>query len=182
MTHRKIEVIYNGINTGSQLAQDQYPPDAGKPIVGIVANLNRPVKRVQDFVLAAARVHCAMPNTRFVVVGDGWLRLYLEDLSRSLGLGAALTFMGLVKSPMEIIDRFSVGVITSETEGFCNAMLEYMAWVYRLSQLPPVEIWNWCTRAKMVPFSCRSGDIDMLARSNSSFCFTTMIDVQKWAN
>ena len=61
------------------------------------------------------------------MVGDGHQRPQLEELSHSLGLADALTFTGLVENPLTIVQDFQVGVITSETEGFCNSILEYMA-------------------------------------------------------
>lgn len=119
----KITVIHNGIDVDKEV-----PTPAGhSPLVGIVANCNRAVKRVQDFVYAAALVHRNRPGTRFMVVGDGPLRPELEELSRSLGLGEAIRFTGQIERPLYLIRDFMVGVITSETEGFCNAILEYMA-------------------------------------------------------
>ena len=123
----KIEIIYNGISAVKLKQQGSANLKNESPIIGIVANLNRPVKRVQDFIHAAAMVRRARPEARFFVVGDGHLRPELEALSKTLGLAEALTFTGLVQNPFEIICGFDVGVITSETEGFCNAILEYMA-------------------------------------------------------
>jgi glycosyltransferase involved in cell wall biosynthesis len=123
----KFEVIYNGIDLESVRPRD--PQEFGKepPVVGIVANLNRPVKRVQDFIQAAAMVHRACPTARFVVVGDGHLRGLLEELGEALGLRECLTFTGRLENPLEVVRSFHVGVISSETEGFCNAIVEYMA-------------------------------------------------------
>lgn len=124
----KIEVIYNGIDLGP----DRFPTIKGEtspsPVIGIVANCNRPVKRVHDFIHAAALVHRAWGKAHFMVVGDGPLRPELERLGRTLGLGGSLTFTGQVTSPYDFIRQFSVGVNASESEGFSNAILEYMAW------------------------------------------------------
>jgi glycosyltransferase involved in cell wall biosynthesis len=123
----KLNVIYNGFDLESVHPKDPGEFDKGPPVVGIVANLNRPVKRVQDFIQAAAIVHRACPTARFVVVGDGHLRGQLEELGESLGLRECLTFTGSLENPLGIVRSFHVGVITSETEGFCNAIVEYMA-------------------------------------------------------
>lgn len=123
----KIEVIYNGIDLESVEPRIQPKANQEPAIVGIVANLNRPVKRVQDFIQAAAVVHQDFPGVHFVIIGDGYLRGRLEDLRASLALDAALEFAGLVSDPLKVIPRFDIGVITSESEGFCNAILEYMA-------------------------------------------------------
>jgi glycosyltransferase involved in cell wall biosynthesis len=124
----KIEVIYNGFD--SQLL-DQHNslnhPRENKLLVGIVGNFNRQVKKVDDFIRAAAIVHRQKPDTRFVIVGDGELRNDLERLAAQLGVLDNIEFTGRVEHPMQYIRDFSVGVITSETEGFCNAIVEYMA-------------------------------------------------------
>lgn len=123
----KIEVIYNGLDLGVFVPKS--PEDFGqeKFVIGIVANLNRPVKRVQDFILAAAIIRNEIPSARFVVVGDGHLRGGLEEMAHSLGLNDAITFTGRIENPAEILKNLHVGVITSETEGLCNAIIEYMA-------------------------------------------------------
>lgn len=124
----KIEVIYNGIDC--QLL-DVHSTRAnhgnGKQLVGIVANMNRKVKRVEDFVKAAALVHRQEPAARFIIVGDGEFRDGLETLASQLGMRDFITFTGRVANPMQYVKDFRVGVITSETEGFCNAIVEYMA-------------------------------------------------------
>lgn len=119
----KIRVIYNGIVQEKGAAVTR----RSDPVVGIVANCNRAVKRVDDFVRAAAKVHQQRPDVKFVVIGDGNQRPMLEQMSRSSGLAEVMTFAGSVAQPMDYIRELDVGVITSETEGFSNAVLEYMA-------------------------------------------------------
>lgn len=123
----KIEVIYNGINWAAIPTKAVSTTEKKAPVVGIVANCNRPVKRVDDFIRAAALVRCQWPEAQFVIVGDGHLRPQLEQLSRNCGLEESVSFTGSVTNPMELVRCFDVGVIASETEGFSNAILEYMA-------------------------------------------------------
>jgi glycosyltransferase involved in cell wall biosynthesis len=123
----KIEVICNGFDLNRLEDLHGKRNKGGPPEVGIVANLNRPVKRVQDFISAAALVREKFPDAVFTVIGDGHLRPELEHLAESLGLGQAITFTGSLKDPLKNIVNFSVGIITSETEGFSNAIIEYMA-------------------------------------------------------
>ena len=118
----RIVVIHNGVEVNGVQA-----PADGPPLVGMVANCNRTVKRVQDFIQAATLVRRDRPESRFVVVGDGPLRPKFEELSRSLGLGDAMRFVGQIPEPLDLVRGFHVGVIPSESEGFCNAILEYMA-------------------------------------------------------
>jgi L-malate glycosyltransferase len=125
---KKVEVIYNGFDCSIlEKAQAVKPHEVAGKIVGIVANLNRPVKRVDDFIRAAALVRDVFPEARYMIVGDGHLRTTLEELARFLGVEDIVTFTGRVDNPLEYIRLFTVGVITSETEGFCNAIMEYMA-------------------------------------------------------
>ena len=119
----KIRVIYNGIEKDG----GENSLKGKDPVVGIVANCNRTVKRVDDFVRVAAIVHQRLPKVRFVVVGDGNQRAQLEQMSQAMGLAEVMTFAGSVACPMDYVRGFDVGVNVSETEGFCNAILEYMA-------------------------------------------------------
>lgn len=123
----KIAVIFNGFDMSAVPHALALPKPTDHPIVGIVANLNRTVKRVDDFIQSAALVHQKLPHVRFIVVGDGDLREALEDLANSLGLKDSIQFIGRISNPLRVISSFSVGVNTSETEGFCNAIIECMA-------------------------------------------------------
>ena len=127
----KIAVVYNG----SSFSEDQNcSVGEGCPLVGIVSNFNRDVKRVDDFIRAAALVREQLPETTFMVVGGGnfsgghdYRQAALMELSQRLGLGDSIRFTGTVPDPIALIRSFSIGVITSATEGFCNAIIEYMA-------------------------------------------------------
>lgn len=124
----KIEVIYNGIDCPKTIESREVETQ-NKPgnIIGIVANLNRPVKRVDDFIRAAEIVLKKIPDASFVVVGGGHLKSEFENLSKDLGISNRVNFTGNISNPLEVIPTFNIGVITSETEGFCNAIMEYMA-------------------------------------------------------
>jgi L-malate glycosyltransferase len=123
----KITVIHNGIDLHALPHSPSQRKTDSPPLVGIVANLNRKVKRVQDFISAAAIVHRYRPDVRFLIVGDGWLRPQLEAQAEEEGLGVIVHFTGLLPDPMVHVRNFSVGVITSESEGLCNAIIEYIA-------------------------------------------------------
>lgn len=119
-----IEVIPNGVIMGP------LPPAsdaATRPVVGIVANLDRPVKRVDLFIEAARHVRQAIGDVEFVIVGDGHLRPGLTEHARRCGIAGALRFAGSLADARPEIRRFSVGVIASDSEGLSNAVLEYMA-------------------------------------------------------
>lgn len=130
----KIRVIYNGINLA------YFSPDPGAPqriktkygikeekIVGTVANLNRGVKRVDLFIRAAALVCQSRNDASFVIVGDGHLKAELQDLAQALEVQDKVYFVGRQKNVLEWLHAFDIGVLASESEGFSNAILEYLA-------------------------------------------------------
>jgi glycosyltransferase involved in cell wall biosynthesis len=125
---KKIHVIYNGFEYKIQKEELSACHDKPKDMVlGIVSNLNRPVKRVSDFLKVASAVLAVFPDVKIVVVGDGHLKEELQIESDYLCLGGSIEFVGRVENPIDYIRTFSVGAITSETEGFCNSIIEYMA-------------------------------------------------------
>jgi glycosyltransferase involved in cell wall biosynthesis len=120
---RRVEVIYNGVAIPATRACGS----GGDCRVAVVANLNRPVKRVDLFLEAAKVVLERTPNARFVVLGDGPLRPALEQRAAALGLLDALTFAGSVDDIADRLRTVDIGVMPSDSEGLSNAVLEYMA-------------------------------------------------------
>jgi len=121
----RIYVVHNGIDAFPPIGERQTPAD--HPIVGIVANLNRPVKRVEVFIRSAAQVHRDFPETRFWIIGEGHLRDDLQTLARQSGLGDVIQFLGRRKDVDKLLKHFTAGVICSDSEGLSNAIMEYMA-------------------------------------------------------
>jgi L-malate glycosyltransferase len=125
----RIEVIPNALDPPGQVlpAPEVAAMRERGPVVGIVANLNRRVKRVDLFLRAAAEVARAHPRAGFVVVGEGSLEGELRALVASLGISDRVLFTGRAEDPYAWIAGFDLGVICSDNEGFSNAVLEYMA-------------------------------------------------------
>jgi glycosyltransferase involved in cell wall biosynthesis len=119
----RFEVIPNGVIVCPPGERAPNPV----PVVGVVANLDRPVKRVDLFLHAAKLVHQARGGVEFVIVGDGHLRSALHDQARQLGLGPSVRFVGSTTDVASHVCRFDVGVLCSDSEGLSNAILEYMA-------------------------------------------------------
>jgi glycosyltransferase involved in cell wall biosynthesis len=133
----KIAVIYNGYEpyqgaAGLQSAAASIPgvPD-GAPVVGIVANL-RPIKRIDMLVEAFAGIGERFPDARLVIVGDcssqqaADTMRNLEGMAQRLGIRERIIFTGQVDEPMKYIERFTVAVLCSESEGFSNSIIEYL--------------------------------------------------------
>jgi glycosyltransferase involved in cell wall biosynthesis len=130
----RVKVIYNGVNLHRlnaanekvcEIRQKLGVPPSGK-VVGMVATLF-PVKNHAMFLIAAARIYRVNPDTRFALVGDGPLRTQLESLSHNLGLDSRITFFGDQRDVGAYLAAFDIAVLTSETEGCSNFLLEAMA-------------------------------------------------------
>jgi L-malate glycosyltransferase len=107
------------------------PPLKARPAsaelrVGVVANL-RPVKGLDVFVQAAARVHARHPRAVFTVAGEGELRTELEQRAAAEGLAEHFALPGSVGDVSGFLAGLDVAVLCSHAEGMSNALLEYMA-------------------------------------------------------
>jgi len=95
------------------------------PLVGMVGRLV-PIKNVPLFIEAALLVRDRVPGTRFVVVGDGELRGFLEVEARRW-LGDSMYFTGLRRDLPRIYADIDVVALTSLNEGTPVALIEAMA-------------------------------------------------------
>lgn len=129
---QKIKVVYNGHNPlkflDSPMVQFRERTGIGEydPIIGMVASLYK-IKRQSDLIQAFSIVHKEHKNSHLVLIGSGAMETALKSLTNSLGLQDFAHFLGSVTDVIPIIKHFSVGVLCSESEGFSNAILEYMA-------------------------------------------------------
>ena len=130
-----VKVIYNGINLErlkpnpdvvARIRQQVKLPPWGK-IVGITASLT-PAKDHITFLKAAKIVSSTVPETRFMVLGDGPLRPDLERLAQELGIDSVVTFFGNQRDVGSYISAYDIACLTSfDHEGCSNATLEAMA-------------------------------------------------------
>jgi L-malate glycosyltransferase len=120
-----IRVIYNGIDTAAYSWTDHPGPTMH---VGIVGNLTRQVKRTDLFIKAAAIVSRKPGGDKITwhIIGDGELRSQYESQVRDEGLGKQVVFAGRISDVAGYLENLQVGVLCSDSEGFSNALLEYM--------------------------------------------------------
>lgn len=127
----KVDVIYNGIDStkhsvsSPEFVRKELSIPFGNFIVGIVANLNRKVKRIDLFIEASANILKEFPNSTFIIIGDGKLRQDLENQASELNIYKHILFLGYKKNIDKYLSIFDVGVISSDSEGFSNTILEY---------------------------------------------------------
>lgn len=119
----RVRVVYNGIDSGRFRYVDHPEMEIA---IGIVGNLNRRVKRADLFLRAAARVAVRHPGVTWHLIGDGELRPQYEALAVELGIADRTVFTGRLADVPAYLQRLAVGVICSDSEGFSNAILEYM--------------------------------------------------------
>lgn len=141
----RITVITNGVD----LTPFERPHERGRvrrelglpaegPLVAVFARLH-PVKGIEYFLEAAARVGVRFPAARFLVVGedrivrDGAIvaspyREELEAGAARLGLGGRVVFTGFRRDVPELLAEVSVSVLPCiANEGLSNSVLESMA-------------------------------------------------------
>ncbi len=130
---RKVRVIPNGVDTDrfhprwpDRRVLEELGLEPGTPVAGIVAAL-RPEKNHELFLRAAARVHAARPNARFLVVGDGPRRAALEQLAAELKLKDAVRFLGTRADVPAVLSVVDVLLLTSHMEANPVSILEAMA-------------------------------------------------------
>jgi len=99
---------------------------SGYFIVAAVANLS-PRKRLDHLVAAASLVLKRSAQTSFVIVGEGQCRARIEDQIRRLRLEGSVHLLGSREDVRPVLWASDVGALTSDSEGFPNAILEYMA-------------------------------------------------------
>jgi len=95
--------------------------------VVMVARMNAEYKGHAGFLRIAADIRKSMPEVEFVLVGDGPLRPELERQATALGLGERVVFLGDRRDVSAVLASTDVAVLTSDSEGLSNAILEAQA-------------------------------------------------------
>ena len=125
----RICFIYNGLwkaeaSPATPLTRRDLGLPEDAPVVGIVANL-RPVKRIDRFIDMAALAAKELPGTHFLILGQGELESDLQTQAARLNLSNQVHFLGRVEDIFAHLPVFDVAVLTSESEGLSNSLIEY---------------------------------------------------------
>lgn len=99
---------------------------ASAPLVGAVARL-APVKGLKFLLDAAPLILQSVPDTHFVVAGDGAGRARLELQARELGLARRVHFLGLRADVAALYRAFDCLVLPSLQEGTPVSIIEALA-------------------------------------------------------
>ncbi|MBZ5657201.1 MAG: glycosyltransferase [Acidobacteriia bacterium] len=128
LSRGKLFVIGNALPVEAFIAvPPALPRRPGVLRVGMVARMNARYKNHSGFLRIASRIHQRLPSVEFLLVGDGPLRQEIEQEAQTLGLGTRVSFLGDRRDIPAVLASMDVAVLTSDSEGLSNVILEAMA-------------------------------------------------------
>jgi glycosyltransferase involved in cell wall biosynthesis len=131
----KIRIIYNSVDPQrfqSQLnpieAREHLGIPSKSPVVSIVAAL-RPDKAHQVFLMAAQKVVGQIPETHFLVIGDGPQMQFLVNLTKEMKLADRVHFLGFRRQLADILAAVDINCLSSypQQETLSVAAIEAMS-------------------------------------------------------
>jgi len=126
----QVHVIYNGygakktIERNSAAIPELQTLAAKGPVAFLVANI-RQIKRIEDALSAVAALNGRGHYLGLAVIGGGKPEVLQQQADR-LGIGERVLFMGSRSDVTQCLAYGSVGLSCSESEGYSNAVVEYM--------------------------------------------------------
>lgn len=128
----KLQVIFNGIDI-DQYRQNRIKrltkQDIGIPddsfVIGMVGRVSEQ-KAPDIFAKAAKLIKKVIPNSYFIIVGNGNLEDEIKKYVIENGLNNSFKITGWVENPMDYIQLFDEAMLLSRWEGFGLVLPEYM--------------------------------------------------------
>lgn len=128
----KVHLIPNGVDTerfhpGRETdIRQELRIASNTPVIGILAAL-RPEKNHDLFLRGAKQILAEVPETSFLIVGDGPCRGQLERLSEELGIRAVTHFLGSRSDVPEVLRSCTLVALTSHNEASPVSILEALS-------------------------------------------------------
>jgi L-malate glycosyltransferase len=127
----KIDVLYNGVDTqyfGTKLTSTRirFGISENATVVGVVSRFGW-IKGLDIFVYAAKAVLTKHPETYFMMMGDGPTLPAVRALAVELKIAEKCFFVPAQRDIRPFLSTFDIAVLPSRSEGFSNALLEYMS-------------------------------------------------------
>ncbi|MDA2920304.1 glycosyltransferase [Desulfobacterota bacterium AH_259_B03_O07] len=129
----KITIIYNGIDLQRfqpikpvLQVKDKLEIKRDDKVVGLVGRLV-PEKGIEDLLYIAPKVIAAVPGVKFVIVGDGPLKMKLEYMASKFGLASYFRFIGTRRDMPALYSNFDIYLHLASKEGFGISLVEAMA-------------------------------------------------------
>ena len=129
----KVQVVYNGINlfackdtAGRSGLRGEFGVDEKTALIGMVGRLDW-YKAHKYFLQAAQKIKLILPDSHFLIVGDGENMEALKVQAEDLGIASSVTFTGHRRDIPEILTAMDVFALSSVSEGFGRVVAEAMA-------------------------------------------------------
>lgn len=129
----KVKVLYNGIDVDRYESTTPNPDlkrelgiEEGRRVLVMLARLH-PQKRHTRLLQALEVIRDRIPPTQVLFVGEGALREKLETEVKERGLESIVGFSGHRDDIPQILALADLSVLTSDREGFSNAVVESLA-------------------------------------------------------
>lgn len=132
---KRVMTVHNAIDIGiftsnvsfhDKALRNQLGIGSDQNIISLIGRLTSQ-KGHRYFLESANRILEVLPETRFLIVGDGPLREDLEGLSLSLGIAQAVRFLGYRQDVAALMSMSDVIVMPSLREGLPYVLLEALA-------------------------------------------------------
>jgi len=132
ISEKKIEIIYNPIDiedvaklSKEKIKNEWLDNKLNKTII-TVGRLDRN-KNQALLIRAFKQVNELLPETRLLIIGEGQERNNLTTLITDMKINSKTQMLGLQNNPFTFLYRADLFVLSSDSEGFGNVILEAMA-------------------------------------------------------
>jgi len=121
----KSSVVYNGVDTDFFVSKNK---ESSHPIVLYTGRLESR-KGVEDLIMAAKYISKINSNIKFIIIGDGPLKMNLKKMVDNFGLSNCIHFPGFVSHEkiVEYYQNSTIYVLPSYYEGLPTVLLEAMS-------------------------------------------------------
>lgn len=109
-----------------QIPDDSYPASLKAKTIVCIGRLNS-LKQYDKVMRAFHQFTRDKADWKLIILGEGEERARLEHLRAELHLEEAVSLPGTTKNPQEVLARSSIFMLSSQFEGFPNALCEAMA-------------------------------------------------------
>jgi glycosyltransferase involved in cell wall biosynthesis len=137
ISSNKIEVVPSAINLYEHEKYLMSREEARKSLglsesevvtIGYIGGL-KPGKNVETLVRAFEEFMKSCPNAkaRLIIIGDGPMKVVLEEYVRKRGIGNSIYFLGFIPNAYRFLNAIDIFVLPSLSEGSPIALIEAMA-------------------------------------------------------
>ncbi len=106
-----------------ELSRAPAPIELGAPFIMSAGRL----VKVKNFAMLMRGFALAGGDRKLVIVGEGEERGALEQLARELGIADRVVLPGFIQNPYPLMAAADMFVLSSDSEGYPNALIEAMA-------------------------------------------------------